>query len=112
MSDKQLESLVYAHIKEILLKEVKSSDVCLDLGCGPGQYKLIIPGKYIGLDITAQNYRPDLPRRADVVADAQNALWNLVKSVILSRNLRLHGAWYCQIKNEKRGEKNEKFSCP
>jgi len=71
MSGKQLESLIYAHTKEILLKEVKSSDVCLDLGCGPGQYKLIIPGKYIGLDITAQNYRPDLPRRVDVVADAQ-----------------------------------------
>lgn len=71
MSDKQLESLIYAHIKEILLKEVKSSDVCLELGCGPSQYRLVIPGKYIGLDITAQNYRPDLPRRVDVVADAQ-----------------------------------------
>lgn len=71
MSYKYLESLIQPDVKEILLREVKNSDVCLELGCGPGQYKLIIPGKYIGLDITAQDYKPDLPRRVDVVADAQ-----------------------------------------
>ena len=72
MSNKQLlESLIQPHVREILLKEVRDSDVCLELGCGPGQYKSLIPGRYIGLDITAQNYRPDLPRRVDVVADAQ-----------------------------------------
>lgn len=66
MGNKQLlESLIEPHIKEILLKEVKSSDVCLELGCGSGQYKLIIPGKYIGSDITAQDYKPDLPRRME-----------------------------------------------
>lgn len=72
MSNKQLlESLVYPHVKEILLKEVRNSDFCLELGCGPTQYRLITPGKYIGLDITGQNYRPNLPRRVDVIADAQ-----------------------------------------
>ena len=68
----RLESLIYPHVKQILLREVGGSDACLELGCGPGQYKLIIPGKHIGLDITAQNYRPDLPRSVDIVADAQS----------------------------------------
>ena len=72
MNNKQdLDFLIVPHVREILLREVKKSDVCLELGCGVGQYKLITPGKYIGSDITAQNYRPDLPRRVDVVADAQ-----------------------------------------
>jgi ubiquinone/menaquinone biosynthesis C-methylase UbiE len=66
-----LESLIYPHVKEILFREIKSLDTCLELGCGSGQYRLVVPGKYIGSDITAQNYRPELPRRIDIVADAQ-----------------------------------------
>ena len=72
MSNEQsLESLIQVPVKEILPREVRDSDVCLELGCGPGQNGLLIQGKYIGLDITAQDYKPGLPRRVDVVADAQ-----------------------------------------
>jgi len=70
-SDLLSPSLFKVPIKNVLLREVKDSDVCLDLGCGPGQYRIIIPGKYIGLDMTAQDYYPGMPRKVDVVADAQ-----------------------------------------
>jgi ubiquinone/menaquinone biosynthesis C-methylase UbiE len=42
----------------------------LEIGCGPGQYRLAVHGKYIGVDITSDNYYPDVPRTPDVVADA------------------------------------------
>jgi len=70
--DKNLYSLINPIVKEILLKEVKEDDLCLDVGCGPGQYRLIIPGRYIGLDITSKDYREGLSRRVDVVADGQD----------------------------------------
>lgn len=45
----------------------------LEIGAGPGQYRLAVRGTYVGADITAQEYKPGVPRLVDVVADA-NAL--------------------------------------
>ncbi len=71
MAPTNLQSLIVPHVKQILERHVKETDVCLELGCGPGQYRLVVPGNYIGLDITAQDYKPGFPRMVDVVADAQ-----------------------------------------
>jgi ubiquinone/menaquinone biosynthesis C-methylase UbiE len=42
----------------------------LEIGCGPGQYRLAVHGQYIGVDITSDDYNPDIPRTPDVIADA------------------------------------------
>jgi len=62
---------IVPQVKEILATEIRASDCCLELACGTGQYQSVIPGKYIGLDITAKEYKPGFPRRVDLVADAQ-----------------------------------------
>lgn len=69
--DEELYPLVQPTVKEVLSREVKESDTCLEIGCGPGQYELIIPGKYIGLDLTSEDYNSGLPRKVDIVADGQ-----------------------------------------
>jgi ubiquinone/menaquinone biosynthesis C-methylase UbiE len=43
----------------------------LDVGCGPAPYREWVRGSYIGLDVTDQPYRPDMPRRVDVVGTAE-----------------------------------------
>ena len=43
----------------------------LDLGCGPGRFKISVNGIYVGLDITTEDYRPDWKRTTDVVASAR-----------------------------------------
>lgn len=42
----------------------------LDVGCGPAPYRDSVTGVYIGLDITDEPYRVDMPRRVDVVGSA------------------------------------------
>ena len=53
------------------LRRAAPAGTCvLDVGCGPAQYRRSVGGRYIGLDITAAEYRPGLARDPDVVADA------------------------------------------
>ncbi|MBI4349029.1 MAG: methyltransferase domain-containing protein [Elusimicrobia bacterium] len=42
----------------------------LEVGCGPAQYRGVVRGDYVGVDITARAYAPELPRDPDVLADA------------------------------------------
>ena len=44
----------------------------LEVGCGPAQYRHVVRGGYVGLDITARDYRPGLPRDPDVLGDAHH----------------------------------------
>lgn len=46
------------------------SSRCLEIGCGPGQYRLSVGGEYVGVDITAADYGEGLPRTPDALADA------------------------------------------
>jgi SAM-dependent methyltransferase len=54
----------------LLKSATNSRSRTLEIGCGPGQYRLAVNGHYIGTDITTDEYRPGLPRTPDVVADA------------------------------------------
>jgi ubiquinone/menaquinone biosynthesis C-methylase UbiE len=40
----------------------------LDVGCGTGQYRHSTGGTYIGIDLSAEPYKPGYPRDVDVVA--------------------------------------------
>ncbi|OGV53673.1 MAG: hypothetical protein A2X49_16110 [Lentisphaerae bacterium GWF2_52_8] len=44
----------------------------LEVGCGPGQYRLAIKGHYIGIDISLENRHTELglPKLVDLAADA------------------------------------------
>jgi SAM-dependent methyltransferase len=52
-------------------KYTNASSVVLDIGCGRGQYAACTHGRYIGIDITAEQYSQDSPRRVDVLASAE-----------------------------------------
>lgn len=63
-------SIVDQGTAAILRSVVRRGDRCLEVGCGPAQYRSIVGDGYIGIDITAAPYRDDLDRSPDVVADA------------------------------------------
>ena len=65
---------------------VHPHDRVLETGCGAGYYRLATVRQYIGTDVTAEAYRPGLPRKVDLVCDAQHlpfltASYDLVFSV-------------------------------
>jgi ubiquinone/menaquinone biosynthesis C-methylase UbiE len=64
-------AIVYPQVSEILRWATDRDSLTLEVGCGPGQYRTRVNGRYIGLDVTRQNYSANLPRRVDVVADGQ-----------------------------------------
>jgi len=49
-----------------------SQSCCLEIGCGPGQYRLVVQGEYFGIDITKTEYYEGLPRTPDALADAMH----------------------------------------
>jgi SAM-dependent methyltransferase len=68
--DEQLAAVRDPHTVAALRRWTDSGDVVLEIGCGPGQYREAVRGRYLGVDITAEPYRSDLPRDPDIVADA------------------------------------------
>jgi ubiquinone/menaquinone biosynthesis C-methylase UbiE len=55
-----------------LRRSTRPGTRALEVGCGPAQYRRAVRGRYVGLDITAQDYRPGLPRDPDVLGDAHH----------------------------------------
>ncbi len=54
----------------LLKKHTTDYSLTLEIGCGPGQYRLAVNGAYVGVDLTAKDYNETLPRTTDVIADA------------------------------------------
>ena len=62
--------MIYPHVRHTLQQLIHSHDKVLELGCGPGQYRTVTLGRYIGLDLTADDYKAGVPRTPDVVGSA------------------------------------------
>jgi ubiquinone/menaquinone biosynthesis C-methylase UbiE len=71
LDEKLLIPLIKPGTKFLLEKFTKSHTTTLEVGCGPGQYRLAAKGLYFGVDITSQDYRAGLPRYVDALADAR-----------------------------------------
>jgi len=56
----------------LLRRYTSENSLTLEIGCGPGQYRFAVKGKYIGIDLTYAPYSTDLPRVIDAVADANH----------------------------------------
>jgi SAM-dependent methyltransferase len=69
---RKLKILIQPETQTILQQYTTSYTRTLEVGCGPGQYRLVVQGRYIGLDLTAAPYNKEFPRSIDVVADANN----------------------------------------
>jgi SAM-dependent methyltransferase len=55
-----------------LHRRVTPAGTVVDLGCGPDRYRApLAPARYVGIDITADDYRPGMPRQVDIVASAR-----------------------------------------
>jgi SAM-dependent methyltransferase len=63
------------HIKPVLAyitKRVVSDDArVLDLGCGPGWFRDLPKGRYVGFDVTSEPYSASQPRLVDVIGSAR-----------------------------------------
>lgn len=68
---RRLESLIHPPTRTCLGRYARADTRTLEVGCGPGQYRLAVPGRYVGVDLTAEPYKEGLPRLVDVLADAQ-----------------------------------------
>ncbi len=64
--------LIKPGTRDILNSFTRSKTTTLEVGCGPGQYRLAVNGTYFGVDITSEDYRKGLPRILDALADARS----------------------------------------
>src|SRR5437870_10842342 len=60
----------YWFVSSALREVTSSSTPTLEVGCGAGQYRPHVRGRYVGLDRTAGEYSQGVARHVDVVADA------------------------------------------
>ena len=65
----ELRSLIVPATAAWLRRATGTATLTLEIGCGPGQYRLAVNGRYIGVDRTAEPYREGLPRLVDAVAE-------------------------------------------
>ena len=66
----RMRSIIDPATQVLLSKKTNSASRTLEIGCGPGQSRLAVNGGYIGMDLTAADYKEGLPRTPDVLADA------------------------------------------
>jgi len=64
-------TLIHPGIGRHLHKHSSPNSLTLEIGCGPGQYRLAVRGNYVGFDLTTDDYQPGIPRIIDLVADAR-----------------------------------------
>lgn len=60
-----------AFIHKYLKHHTGQNQVILDLGCGPGRFRQSVRGRYIGLDVTANDYKKGWARAVNVIASAR-----------------------------------------
>lgn len=58
-------------LKHIAARVGSDDAFVLDLGCGPGWFRRLSKGRYVGCDITTASYGEDRPRLVDVVGSAR-----------------------------------------
>ena len=60
----------YWFVSAALREVTGSSAPTLEVGCGAGQYRQHVRGRFVGIDRTTGEYSRGVARRVDVVADA------------------------------------------
>lgn len=58
-------------VEQYLRAAVGPDQSLLDVGCGPAPYRHLVPGRYVGIDVTDMPYG-NTARRMDVVSDGQS----------------------------------------
>lgn len=59
--------------EQYLRKTARSGGRVLEIGCGAGQYRLVVNGQYVGIDIsTHKEYKSGIPMTPDALADASH----------------------------------------
>lgn len=59
-------------VRKLIQTYAGPNDVFLDIGCGNAPYKEWVPGKYIGLDVSTDDYTEGAPRETDIIGTADN----------------------------------------
>jgi SAM-dependent methyltransferase len=67
----KLLALIYPMTERYLRQYTHAGNLAVEAGCGPGQYRYAVNGDYIGFDISANDYKPGMPRNLELVADAR-----------------------------------------
>lgn len=62
------EPRIYEHVALYLQKYAHHAKTVVELGCGSGQYRRVVRGRYVGLDLTDAYY---MGGRPSLLADAQ-----------------------------------------
>jgi len=57
-------------VEYYLNKYAQKGDLIIDIGCGTAQYRKSTQAKYMGIDITSDDYNAGYPRNVDLVASA------------------------------------------
>ena len=70
-NESRLQPLIKPGTRQLLNSFTHEGTTTLEVGCGPGQYRLATNGLFFGVDITADDYRQGLPRSFDALADAR-----------------------------------------
>lgn len=65
-----LRALVVDSTARALRAVVTAESRTLEVGTGPGQYRFVVPGQFVGIDSATGRYREQIERRIDAAADA------------------------------------------
>jgi SAM-dependent methyltransferase len=66
----RVRSLIDPATKHYLRRYTGFGCRCLEIGCGSGQYRFVVEGEYLGVDLGANDYKEGIPSSPDLLADA------------------------------------------
>ncbi len=64
--------LIAPSTRASLQKHTSPWSLTLEIGCGSGQYRYAVQGRYVGIDITIKPYVQGIPNYLDAIGDANN----------------------------------------
>ena len=64
-------SLVNEPFQAAMVDMLVGSATILDVGCGPGQYREVLGDRYIGMDLSSEQYKDGVARGTDIIGDAR-----------------------------------------
>lgn len=64
------DSLIDPSVFHYLGECARQGGITLEVGCGPGQYRKVVAGEYVGVDLLTGDYEPGLAMTPDLLAEA------------------------------------------
>jgi len=69
-TEHRVHTLIDPSVVHYLEQCTRDGGITLEVGCGPGQYRQVVAGEYVGVDLSKEDYEEGLPMTPDLLAEA------------------------------------------